>query len=110
MTTLGYSGPRTQNHGGATPTATPALPQIPTPTLHAPTLDFLRWVDSRPRTYADTMAAWQTNCPRSSVWEDALAEGLVQLDNEAGRPMGASSVTLTLRGRASLATARADGC
>jgi hypothetical protein len=110
MTTLGCSRPRTQNHGGATPTATAPMPRLPTTAPNAPTLEFLRWVESRPRTYADTMAAWQTNCPRSSVWEDALAEGLVQLDNEAGRPMGASSVTLTPRGRASLATARADGC
>jgi hypothetical protein len=109
MTALDHSRPRTQNQGGSTPTATPPLPRPPTEAVNAATLEFLRWVENRRRTYADTMAAWQTSCPRSSVWEDALAEGLVQLDSEAGGPMGASSVTLTPRGRALLAAARADG-
>lgn len=106
MTALGYSRPRTQNDGGATATATPPTPRLTTEAVSAATLEFLRWVEHRPRNYADTMAAWQTNCPRSSVWEDALAEGLVQVDDGAGRPMGASSVTLTDRGRALLAAAR----
>lgn len=41
-------------------------------------LEFLRWVADRPRTYADVMEAWRSNCPRHPVWEDALIEGLVR--------------------------------
>jgi hypothetical protein len=42
-------------------------------------LQFLDWVASRPRTYAEAMDAWRTSCPRLSVWEDALLAGLIQL-------------------------------
>jgi hypothetical protein len=43
----------------------------------APTLELLGWIDSRERSYAETMEAWRSNCPRLAVWEDALAERLV---------------------------------
>jgi hypothetical protein len=65
-------------------------------------LDFLAWVASRPRSYAETMDAWRTNCPRSSVWEDALADGLVCLESANGTRLGRTSVSLTPRGRALL--------
>lgn len=60
-------------------------------------LQFLAWVADRPRTYAATMEAWHSTCPRLSVWEDAIVDGLVRIDNEAGRP-----VRLTARGSAIL--------
>lgn len=44
-------------------------------------VQFLEWVASRQRTYAETMDAWRTSCPRLSVWEDALMDGLVQIDH-----------------------------
>ena len=28
------------------------------------------------------MEAWQTSCPRNSVWEDALVDDLIRLENE----------------------------
>jgi hypothetical protein len=65
-------------------------------------LQFLAWVADRPRTYAATMEAWHSTCPRLSVWEDAIIDGLVRIDNEAGRP-----VRLTPRGRAILEESRA---
>jgi hypothetical protein len=69
------------------------------------TLDLLTWLSSRPRTYDETMAAWRTHCPRLSIWEDALADGLVQVRrNGAGRD--GSTVTLTERGRAALIPTR----
>ena len=40
-------------------------------------VQFLAWVASRRRTYAEAMEAWQTTCPRHTVWEDALIDGLV---------------------------------
>jgi hypothetical protein len=64
------------------------------------TIEFLAWVSDRPRTYDEAMEAWRTSCPRHSVWEDALADDLIQVGcaDGAGRP----EVTLTPRGRAVL--------
>jgi hypothetical protein len=63
-------------------------------------LEFLNWLDSRPRTYAEAMEAWASRCPRNSVWEDALIEGLIQV--ESADTMSRSEVILTPRGRAVL--------
>jgi hypothetical protein len=60
-------------------------------------LQFLDWVSSRPRTYSEAMDAWRTSCPRLTVWEDALIDGLIQL--ESGGSLQQSLVTLTPRGR-----------
>ena len=65
----------------------------------APTLELLAWLAARPRTYRETMDAWRTSCPRLSVWEDALAEGLVAVRREGA---GDSLVGLTRAGRAVL--------
>jgi hypothetical protein len=64
------------------------------------TLEFLSWLASRPRTYEETIAAWRTNCPRLSIWEDALADGLIRVVRSANghRP----GVVLTPRGNAAL--------
>ena len=59
-------------------------------------LELLTWISSRRSTYGETMEAWRTNCPRHSVWEDALIAGLVRLDG------GAQEVVLTSQGRALL--------
>jgi hypothetical protein len=64
--------------------------------------EFLAWVARRPRTYAETMEAWQTSCPRNSVWEDALGDGLIHLADGVSRPTGQAAVTLTPQGRALL--------
>jgi hypothetical protein len=62
-------------------------------------LEFLRWVAARPRTYADAMEAWRSTCPRHTVWEDALTDGLIEV---AGGPLREAAVSLTPRGRALL--------
>jgi hypothetical protein len=67
-------------------------------------LEFLTWVAARPRTYADSMEAWRSACPRQTVWEDALLSGLVLLEG-AGQ-LHQSAVTLTARGRAVLRSAQ----
>ena len=64
-------------------------------------LQFLAWVADRPRTYTQTMEAWRSTCPRLSVWEDAIIDGLVRIENGADR-----AVTLTAHGRAILQTSR----
>jgi len=61
-------------------------------------LQFLDWVSSRPRTYAEAMDAWRSSCPRLTVWEDAIIGGLIQV--EGGGPSQHSAVVLTPRGKA----------
>lgn len=48
-------------------------------TLRPLLLDLVAFVADRPRPYAEVMEAWRTNCPRLTVWEDALEAGLVEL-------------------------------
>lgn len=47
-------------------------------------LDLIEWVAARPRTYAETMDAWRTSCPRLPIWEDAVELGYVVRAVEAG--------------------------
>ena len=54
-------------------------------------IQFLEWIDTKPRTRLDVLDAWKSSCPRTSVWEDAQAEkyliilnGIVTL-NDLGR-------------------------
>ena len=49
--------------------------------MTAPTEQLLAWIAERPRTYADPLEAWRTSCPRLSIWEDAVADGLVRVDH-----------------------------
>jgi len=58
------------------------------------TRDLLDWIASTPRTYRETMEAWRTSCPRLSIWEDAVGDGLVQIRGE--------KVALTFRGESAL--------
>ena len=50
-----------------------------TPTL-ALTTDMLEWLAEEPRSYAETLDVWKTSCPRLSIWEDALADGLIRIE------------------------------
>jgi D-3-phosphoglycerate dehydrogenase / 2-oxoglutarate reductase len=43
------------------------------------TLELLNWIADRPRTYDETIAAWQTSGPRAQIWENASSRGLVTL-------------------------------
>jgi hypothetical protein len=51
------------------------------PTVTAPTLQLLAWIAEQRRSYAETMDAWKTSCPRLTVWEDAVADGLVRVES-----------------------------
>jgi len=66
----------------------------------APVRELLTWIDRRPRTYPETIEAWRTSCPRLSVWEDAVSDGLVRVVRLETVP--ASMVVLTDSGRAAL--------
>ena len=63
----------------------------------APTLELLRWLASRRASYDEALAVWASHCPRLTVWEDALIEGLVRIERTP-----TAMVVLTERGRAAL--------
>jgi hypothetical protein len=58
------------------------------------TTQMLEWLEEQPRSYAETLDAWKTSCPRLSIWEDAIADRLIRV--EAGQ------VQVTAAGRAFL--------
>jgi hypothetical protein len=72
-------------------------------TLVPLTRDFLHWVAASPRSYAEVMETWRTSCPRLTVWEDAVDDGLVTI---AARNDGLR-VLVSDRGIAFLAAASA---
>jgi len=57
-----------------------------TQTVEALVLDMLEWLSRSERSYAETMDAWRTSCPKLAVWEDANDEGLVAIEDRNGRP------------------------
>ena len=63
------------------------------------TQQFLAWVAEAPRSYAEA-EAWRRSCPHLSIWEDAIADGLVRFEN--GASMRESRLVLTARGRTRL--------
>jgi hypothetical protein len=67
-------------------------------------LDFVEWVAASPRRYSDVMDAWKTSCPRLTIWEDAIDQGLVQ----RCRVDGELSIEATDAGRALLVETRRE--
>jgi hypothetical protein len=63
--------------------------------MTAPTRQLLEWIQEERRSYRETIEAWHSHCPRLTVWEDAIHEGLVAVKGGV--------VVLTERGRAQLA-------
>jgi hypothetical protein len=60
------------------------------------TVQFLKWVEVRPRTHADIQETWQSTCPLNCAWEDAISDDLVAFGPEG-------YLILTEIGRAALA-------
>ena len=46
--------------------------------VHSLMLDLVEWLRPAPRSYEEAIEAWRTSCPRLTVWEDALEQGLVE--------------------------------
>ena len=67
-------------------------------------VELLDWIAREERSYAETMAAWTTHCPRLPIWEDALEARLVEIARRGSR---GSKVVLTQSGWAALNDARA---
>ena len=61
------------------------------------TRQLLEWIASAPHTYAEALETWRSSCPRHTIWEDALEEGLVDCG-----PDEAGILALTPAGRARL--------
>ena len=66
------------------------------------TLQFLAWIESRPRTYAEARQAWRSTCPTTCAWEDAISEGLIAFETGGARLSDQSRVVLSARGLAAL--------
>ncbi len=71
--------------------------------LHPLIRDLLIWLSQEPRSYAETMDGWRSHCPRFTIWEDALADGLVTVAEGSGPSQGGMAVVLTRRGHEALA-------
>ncbi len=68
-----------------------------------PTVQLLAWIAEQSRSYAETIEVWKTSCPRLSVWEDAVADGLVRIERGSVRLTAAGGELLvTAHPRASL--------
>lgn len=63
-------------------------------------VEFLSWISSRHRTYSQAMNAWQSTCPRHTIWEDAVIDGYIQLNRQDA--LDDPQVVLTPRGQALL--------
>jgi hypothetical protein len=85
---------------GVEPRGRQLAPALAEP-LSAPMREFLAWVAFRPRTHADAMDAWQSHCPRFTLWEDALEAGLIRLEPGSDGP-GSAQVRLTPCGQSAL--------
>ena len=65
-------------------------------------LDFVEWIAASPRPYSEVMEAWKTSCPRLTIFEDAIDQGLVQ----RARRDGQLSIEVTAAGCDLLAKTR----
>jgi hypothetical protein len=63
-------------------------------------LQFLSWISDRRRTYTEAINAWQSTCPRHTIWEDAMIDGYIELKRH--ETVQDPEVTLTANGLALL--------
>jgi hypothetical protein len=70
--------------------------------LSAPMRELLTWLAARSRTYGETMEAWKTSCPRMSIWEDASADGFIEVVPSGGEGPMSHAVRLSPLGKAAL--------
>jgi hypothetical protein len=45
-------------------------------------IEFLSWLSTRRRTYSEAMNAWQSTCPRHTIWEDAIIDGYIAINRQ----------------------------
>lgn len=61
-------------------------------------MQLLAWIAERPRTYPETIEAWKSSCPQLTIWEDALGDGLVRIEQGHVLVTAAGSVLLANSG------------
>jgi hypothetical protein len=66
-------------------------------------LDLLDWMGPDARSYAETLDAWKTSCPRLPVWEEANDRGFISRRHAPG---GGVVVAVSAAGMAYLRTHR----
>jgi D-3-phosphoglycerate dehydrogenase len=66
-------------------------------------LDLLEWIGPSPRSYAETLEAWRTSCPRLPVWEEACDRGFIVRRRKPGE---GAVVSLSATGAAHLRAQR----
>jgi Ca2+-binding RTX toxin-like protein len=83
--------------------------------VSVPTVQLLVWIARRPRSYAETAAAWMTFASRLATWEAARDGGLVEIDSDrvvltsAGAALLTSSIWRAACGLAGADTIDASG-
>src|ERR1700674_834484 len=77
--------------------------------VRALTGQILAWISGGARTYAQAMDAWRTSCPRLTIWEDAISDGLVRVERDGDGTMKHARVALTAKGGAGAAKERHRG-
>ena len=58
-------------------------------------VQFLEWVEAKPRRVVDARAVWSSTCPLNCAWEDALSDDLVECRADG-------TVVVSAQGRARL--------
>jgi hypothetical protein len=76
-----------------------------TETTDALVLDLVEWIAREPRPYAEVIETWRTSCPRLTIWEDAVSDGLITFRGDGA--MRDRNVILTERGYTALNAHRA---
>ena len=69
--------------------------------MRADTRELLDWLSREPRSYPEAIEVWQTHCPRHSLWEDALGDGLIRIVRAGSE----CRVAVTPRGESALEVA-----
>ena len=59
-------------------------------------MDLVEWIARQPRSYAEVLEAWSTSCPRLTIWEDAMDQGLVYRTGD--KPGRIETVAVTDKG------------
>jgi len=67
--------------------------------VNAETRALLHWLEREPRSYSEAVETWRTSCPRLSIWEDAIADRIVEVVRGSSGP----TVVVSDRGRRALA-------
>jgi hypothetical protein len=44
------------------------------------TRQLLEWIANSRRTYGEALEVWKSTCPRMSIWEDAMIDGLLDCE------------------------------